>query len=312
MMNSKKPVVLITGASGFIGRNLVSYLKAKASPFEIRTLSFLDFKKGIIQPDFFSGITHFVHAAGIAHRKITEETLELLKSSEHFFEMILNQLDSSDLEKAILLSSYSVSLLEKGLPSDNREYARSKEKTENFLKHACESRLTKTEAIILRPPLVYGPGAPGNFDNLLKILRLPVLLPLASLNSSRASIHVLNLCSAIETALISPQKAGTGIFEIKDPWKETLNSFLKGANTAIRGRAKLVPFPPELLSLFFKVFGKSSLLQKLTLENTIDPSDFISHFDWTPAVSYSDRFSGLASLDNPSQKLKKSVTNQVL
>lgn len=308
MATNQHKVVLITGANGFIGSQLLADTKNRFPHWKIKAisrspvpradswLSFQEFKKGAFPPSFFSDVNHFVHLAAIAHRKADYDSHELESVNIGFLDEILEHLNSIQLEKVVFLSSLAVSLLEKNVVLDTVAYAKAKAKAEQHLKWFAQKRLGATEIVILRPPMVYGKDAPGNFESLVRLLALPVPLPFKSLRSPRTSIHLKNLTAAIQSILESPLQSGTTTFEISDPWKESLNQFISDLQKAVSGKAKLIPFPPSVLSFLFRIIGKGSVYEKLALETNIDNSAFLSRYSWTPPIRFEARFDDLRTV----------------
>lgn len=305
-----KKTVLVTGPNGFIGRQLMIDISKQLSDWNIKVISrkpvenidgFLGFERfyeGDFDSSFFSDVTHVIHLVGLAHRFKNVDPSELERINVGSLQRLLHNLNLKSLEKLIFLSSYSVSLLEQNIVLDTAQYAITKERAEAILKEWYKKTVKVFEVVILRPAMVYGPGAPGNFERIQKLLRLPVPLPFGSLDCIRSFIHVKNLSSAMISALKTPLQAGITSWELSDPWSETFGGFVRDLNRAIHGKAIILKFPISLLRIGLTLLGKKDLFCKLTLSFQVDSKPFISDFSWKPPVSFESRFEDLKSESN--------------
>lgn len=301
----KAKTVLVTGPNGFVGRQLILDLKTQHPNWKIKvisrsevagvaeTLDYESFRHGRFDHSFFKDVDSVVHLAGLAH-KFHELKLEELDSvNVDFLREILSVLNIDVLHKFVFLSSYSVSLLERGVILDTVMYAKTKQKGEELLDHWFHKTSQKFEVVILKPSMVYGRGAPGNFDKLIRLLSLPVPLPFGSFQVPRSFIHVKNLSSAIVQILKCSTREGFSTWEISDPWVETFSGFVSDLNRTVQGRAKVFLFPLSVLKLCLILVGKKGLFEKLILSFKIDASPFMSRYDWRPPVNFENRFKDL-------------------
>ncbi|NBX68192.1 MAG: NAD-dependent epimerase/dehydratase family protein [Proteobacteria bacterium] len=302
--NSTK-TVLVTGANGFIGRQLISDLANQIPGFSIKVISrksilnldsVLDFDRFInndFKPSFFSDVTHVIHLAGVAHRFNNIDSTELERINVGYLQKLMFNLNLNSLEKLIFMSSYSVSLIEQSIVMDTAQYAVTKQNAELLLKDWYQKTSKLFEVIILRPTMVYGRGAPGNFERLQKLLKIPIPLPFGNLDRRRSFIHVRNLSSAMLSLLKAPRQAGIAVWELSDPWSETFIGFIQDLNKAIDGKAIIFKFPICLLRYGLSLLGKADLFRKLTLSFHIDVGPFIKQFNWSNVVSFESRFDDL-------------------
>jgi nucleoside-diphosphate-sugar epimerase len=271
----------------------IKTISRSSSSVEAETLDYQKFREGKFDRSFFADVSHVVHLAGLAH-KFKNLNLEEIKSVNiDFFQEVLANLNLKILEKLVVMSSYSVSLLEQGVVLDTIIYAVTKQKAEEILKSWFLSNSKTPEVIILRPPMVYGKGAPGNFGRIIKLLNLPIPLPLGSFRFPRSFIQINNLTSALVAILCSPKESGISRWEISDPWVETFSGFIQELNISIQGKARIFSFPLMLFKIVLTVCGKKEAFRKLILSYQIDPGPFIQNYDWKPPVKFLDRFKGL-------------------
>jgi nucleoside-diphosphate-sugar epimerase len=141
-----------------------------------------------------------------------------------------------------------------------------------------------TEWVILRPPLVYGPGVKANFLALLKLVDLHLPLPLAALSNRRSMIYLGNLVDAIIFAAESPKAAGQ-IFLVSDDYDLTVPNLLREIAQGMDRPSILFPFPPRGLEWLGRIMGSGETIQKLTRPLTVDTSKIQDMLGWRPPFS---------------------------
>ena len=157
-------------------------------------------------------------------------------------------------------------------PFPSEPYAIAKLEAERAL--AEELRESLTDWVILRPPLVYGPGCPGNLERLIKLSSLAPLLPFGSVHSLRTLISIDNLIDALLIAAHHPA-VSRRVFVVADSEDidvaGILRAFLLGLG---RGTWRLFPIPPFLIGFLLRLLGKKSLWHKFSSELRVDSSAF--------------------------------------
>lgn len=286
--------ILITGAGGFVGTHLVKFLVKEGYSLKFisrnpreegETLIFDEFMIGKFNETFFEDVSVVIHLAAIAHNFNFPKSEEIDKVGLHFTEKLLNAFSSSSVKKIIYLSSIAVSILDKNIILDTYQYGISKRKIEELLKNFNEKRDNTFQITILRPPLIYGKGAPGNFLKLLKLLKKPLVLPFGSFENKRSFLFIDNLVSAIGTIIRADTRRGVAVYELSDPWFCTLSSFMSDFKKASGSKVILIPFPQSLLKFLLTVIGAGALYQKLALELKVDSRKFQDDFQWKPACT---------------------------
>ena len=301
--------VLVTGATGFIGSALIKFLvrdpdcsvvgmvrSIKDLPFS----SAVEFRLGEIGSSDrigidLSDIDVIIHTAGRAHimsdpsaspidefrRVNTAGTLNLARFAAN-----------SGVKRFVFLSSIKVngestvlgapfSINSKENPRD--PYGVSKYEAEVGLREI--SGETGLQVTIIRLPLVYGPGVKGNFNTLLKALRLRIPLPFASVKNNRRSMVGLdNLLSMIVICLREP-KAANQTFLISDKADLSTYSLLSLLGTAIGKPAALFTFPIVILNLIAKLFRVEAKAQRIMGTLQVDISHTCIHLGWEPPFS---------------------------
>ena len=133
------------------------------------------------------------------------------------------------------------------------------------------------EVVCLRPPLVYGPGVKGNFLRLMRLVRLGVPLPLASVANSRSMIYVANLASAVERALSG---SAQGTFLVCDGADLSTPQLVRMLAAAMGRRPRLFGVPPPLLRAAARALGRSDEVTRMLESLRLDCSGFKQQFQW--------------------------------
>lgn len=155
---------------------------------------------------------------------------------------------------------------------------------------------TGLELVIIRPPLVHGPGVKGNFASLIKVLRRGIPLPLGAITANRRSLIGLdNLCDALNLCLTHPQASGR-TFLVKDGDDVSTTRLIRLLAQGLGRPARLLPVPVALLRLAGRLTGKSAAIERLTGSLVVDDGP-LRGLGWTPPVSLED---GLRRMAAPS------------
>ena len=290
--------VLVTGASGLVGRALCVALQAVGhqvmsggrhaqGPGAVVT--------GELGPDcaWFDGIECpdvIVHLAARVHQmnEAPTEAEALHRNANTEGTLALAQRAvARGVRRFIFLSSVKVN--GEGRPSPYRAddlpapvdaYGRSKAAAEaGLLALAAGSAM---ELVIIRPPLVYGPGVGGNFLTMMRWLRRGVPLPLASLTGNRRSlVGVDNLVSLIVLCLTHPAAAGR-VWMAGDGEDVSTADLLRRIAAALDVPARLWPVPVRLLRLCAAMAGKQAMVERLCNTLTVDIGPTCAQLGWRP------------------------------
>ena len=214
--------ILITGASGFIGKNIIKYLQSK----NLNTLSFsrsygMNYEKIDLNYLNDQGVETILHLAGKAH------DLKDVSSEKEYFEAnflltikIFDAFLESNAKTFIFFSSvkavkdhYQDILIEDTYPTPFTAYGKSKSNAENYLL----SKIIDIEKriIILRPSMVHGPGNKGNLNLLYNLVSKNVPWPLGAFKNKRSFCSIDNLCFIVYELIIR-RKIKSGIYNISD------------------------------------------------------------------------------------------------
>jgi nucleoside-diphosphate-sugar epimerase len=152
-------------------------------------------------------------------------------------------------------------------------------------KLAIETALRRgPDLVVLRPPLVYGPGVKGNFRALLRLAAAGIPLPLASIHNRRSFIFLDNLLDLIASALDHPAAPGHALLMRDDEELSTPALFQRLAQK-LKRRARLFPFPPALLEASLRAAGRASAANALLRSLSVDDQPTRTLLGWQPRAS---------------------------
>ena len=300
--------VLVTGANGFIGQAFCADLPSRG----YRVLGVVRRNPDVGQQDgvqylemgnldectnwasALTGVDSVVHLAGRVHH-ILETAADPLAEFRHANVAItLNlarQAARSGVRRFVFVSSVKVNgestpfgqpFTADNVPQPLDPYAVSKFEAEQALMQLAGE--TGLEVVIIRPPLVYGPGVKANFDEMMRWLRKGLPLPLGLLYNQRSMVALDNLVDFIATCLHHPA-AINQIFLVSDGEDLTIRVLLQKMAAAFRIPSRLLPVPVFLLRAIGRTFGKKEMVQRLcnTLQVDIEKSQRL--LGWEPPIS---------------------------
>ncbi len=140
------------------------------------------------------------------------------------------------------------------------------------------------ETVIIRPPLVYGPGVGGNFYRLMKMVSKGVPLPFGRVNNRRSLVGVDNLCDLIRESLSNPSASGRA-FLVSDNEDVSTAELVRQIARAMGRPARLLPIPPAAMLIAAKMLGRSAEAARLTESLQVDVGDTMRALDWRPPVT---------------------------
>lgn len=309
-------MILVTGASGFVGLALCSALANQfPSRFTVRKKSSsslfgnLDLHEASLSSDqdwssIVSGVSVIVHCAARVH-VMKDKPTDALADFRHInVDGTLNlalQAAKAGVKRFIFISSIGVNGAETftqsftpcDMPSPVTPYAISKYEAEIGLLDLANN--TKMEVVIIRPPLIYGPNAPGNFLRLMKLISLGIPLPLkGASHNKRSFIYIDNLINFIIQCIAHPLAANQ-VFLVSDGDDVSTASLIKKIGFALGKPTQLIFMPFVLLSLIGKLTGKSENINQLfgSLQVDIEKTKYL--LGWEPPVTLDEGIRTTAS-----------------
>jgi len=308
---ARKPLVALTGATGFIGQYLLKELSRRG--YRLRVLlrrptmlpegcaSVLigDLSRPYNMSEALAEVDAVIHTAGLANAMSglpeddyrlfnTEATVRFARAAER-----------ARVKRFVFLSSIRAQsgptaegvLTEEREPHPTDAYGRSKLEAEKGLAQ------TGLDWAALRLALVYGPGAQGNVARLLKLARSPYPLPLAGLRARHSLLALDNLVEAVDRVLAAPAPLKRP-FIVADPKPLTIGEIVAALRQGLGRRAGLFYVPRPMLEAALRAAGHGGNCEPLFGSLVADPSA-LSRLDWTPPVATQQ---GLASLAQQSAR----------
>jgi nucleoside-diphosphate-sugar epimerase len=300
--------VLVTGGSGFVGKALVKTLKDGAN-LAVRTSSrrasndihkleeevfIADLSTETDWSDALLDVQVVVHTAARVHvinRKNLDQLKEFRIVNVEGTANLARQAAAARVRRFIFLSSIKVNgdMTELGVPfkvidtpAPEDPYGISKMEAEQVLRHI--SKETGMELVIIRPPLVYGPNAKGNFASMVKWLKRGFPLPFGSINNKRSFVGLDNLCDLISRCIDHPSATGK-TFMVSDDEDLSTTDLLKRSAFAMGINPRLVNIPQILIEYGAYFFGKADLAQRLCGSLQVDISKTKEILNWKPPIS---------------------------
>jgi nucleoside-diphosphate-sugar epimerase len=301
----RKPLLALTGATGFIGQYLLKELPKRG--YRLRVL----LRRPTLMPegcasvligdlacphnmaDALAGVDAVIHTAGIAstmsglpeddyRRFNTKATVKFAKAAER-----------ARIKRFVFLSSIRAQsgpiaddvLTEDREPQPTDAYGRSKLAAEQGLAE------TGLDWVALRLALVYGPGVHGNMARLIKLARSPYPLPLAGLRGEHSLLGIDNLVEAVDRVLAAPSPLKRPLI-VADPKPLTIGAIVAALRQGLGRSAGLFYVPPFALEAALRVAGKMENYQPLFGSLVADASP-LGRLNWKPVVATQQ---GLASL----------------
>jgi nucleoside-diphosphate-sugar epimerase len=299
--------VLVTGATGFVGRHLVPALVALGHEVRcavLRKVHGLQAEQVLInkielQSDWtqaLTGVDVVIHLAARVHvmsDSSTSPEKEYDQVNALATKRLAEQAAAMKVQRFVYLSSIKVNgefssrapFTEEVLDSPIDPYGLSKWKAEKYLKAVSEQG--GMDFVVLRPPLVYGPGVKANFLKMMHWVQKGWPLPFAQVSNKRHFIYIDNLVSALCAVLENP-KAANQVFLVADEEAFSLAQLLRQLAKGMNRTVFLMPVPVRAMSFVFALLGLKNLNARLFGCLEVNASKIKSEIGWTPPVSASE------------------------
>ena len=301
--------ILVTGANGFIGTQLSKTLANSGHEVRItarsiaqnisttRELITCDLESADNLDHLTTGCDAIVHLAGRAHvmsdDPATSESL-YLSANVDVTKKLAQSASRTGVKRMILMSSVKVNgestsldtpFTSQDAPNPQDPYGRSKTQAEQALWDVTST--SELKGIVIRPPLVYGPGVRANFASLIGIVNRGIPLPLGSIHNKRSFVSIDNLIDCIATALQSSNAAGQ-TFLVSDGNDLSTPELIRSIASALHKSPMLIPFPPALLKLAATTAGKRGAYDRLCGSLTVDIALTKQNLSWIPPFTVQD------------------------
>ena len=313
--------VLVTGASGFVGRYMCEEMLRQGwqvrgavrssaqlpDGAEVVAVGNIDGDTGWMNA--LRGVDAVIHLAARVHvmkDTAVDPLAEFIRVNLYGTSNLAQQAARAGVRRLVYVSSVKVNgertapisplspnpspiegegknvFFESDEPNPHDPYAISKWRAEqDLLRIAQESGL---EIVIVRPPLVYGPGVKGNFISLMAAIDKGVPLPLAGANNLRSLVYVENLVDALIVCATHPGAAGK-IYLVSDGEDISTPDLLRRLGTALGRPARLFHCTPALLKLAGQLTGKSDQVERLLSSLQVDSGKIRRDLNWAPPYS---------------------------
>lgn len=296
--------VLVTGASGFVGRTLLPALNAAGhevvaairggDPSAPSLAGVPLHPVGDIGPETdwnsaLDGIDAVVHLAARVHvmkESVADPLAQYNRVNAEGTARLANAAKAAGVKRFVFLSTVKVMgdsdrgrpLAEDLTPAPVNPYALSKWVAEKALRDVCGAGPMRP--LILRPPMVYGPGVKGNMLRLLKLCQRAPPLPLAAVDNLRSIVSAANLSDAIVVGLARPDAAGA--YFVRDPEDVSTPELIRRVARALGRPTRLFPLPTAMLRLGAAVTGQSEAASRLLDSLSVDDAKIRRDLGWTP------------------------------
>lgn len=314
-----KPVVLVTGASGFVGgavaqallaagQLVVAAVRQKPSQAPLQHANLQCRAVGGIdnntqwQP-LLQGVNIVVHCAAHAHM-MNEHTTDALAAYRQVNVAgtlrLAQQAAAAGVQRFVFISSIGVNgnhsakpFTEACTPQPHDAYSLSKLEAEQAL--LALAAQTGMEVLIIRPPLVYGPGAPGNFASLVKWVQRGIPLPLGAVHNQRSLVALDNLVNFVllcADRTRSPQAANQ-VFVVADGEDVSTTTLLRKVAQAAGRPSRLLPVPAWLLRAGSSLLGKRAVADRLLCNLQVDATKACTLLGWRPVVTMDEQLAAM-------------------
>ncbi|MGB3339458.1 MAG: NAD-dependent epimerase/dehydratase family protein [Devosia sp.] len=306
--------VLVTGASGFVGKAVTEHLRRRSDWSVLAGVrSGTSGKDEVVLGDLSStsiptllpqqGVDAIVHCAARAHvmnEAARDPLAEFRRVNLTGTEQLAERAAQCGVGHFVFISSVKVNgdshasgqpFTADQVPAPQDPYGVSKLEAEQAL--AALSARTGMDVTVVRPPLIYGPGVKANFLAMMRWLDKGIPLPLGGAINSRSLVGLGNLCDLIDTILVNPRARGE-TFMASDGQDLSTPQLLRLIGQALSRPARLVSIPPGIARLALGALGHSAYYERLfgSLEVSIEKTRDV--LDWHPPHSPADGLKSVA------------------
>jgi len=304
-------VVLVTGANGFIGSALCRRLQDAGMPVRaaLRDRSSIPASEGVQTGGYewvvlhdqstegetqqvLHGVQAVVHLAARVHVMVdraSDPLHEFRRVNRDWTERLARAAAGQGVRRFVYMSSIKVNgeetqvpFTEDDVPNPQDPYGISKWEAEQVL--AAVLAKTGLETVVLRPPLVYGPGVGGNFLQLLNVVRKGIPLPLASVDNRRSLMYRENLVDALFYCMRDARAAGR-TYLVSDGEDLSTPDVIRRLAKALNKTPCLWPLPLWVLRAVGRFMGKKAMIERLLGSLQIDSSRIKRELEWHPPYS---------------------------
>ncbi|MFA6013853.1 MAG: SDR family oxidoreductase [Gallionellaceae bacterium] len=290
---------LITGATGFVGKSLYRELLLKGHSVRVAVRQVSDDLNSIVvgnidqNTDWHAALNNVqvvIHLAArvhVMHDTADDPLREFRRVNTAGTEKLARAAAAAGAKRLVYVSSIKVNgeatvdkiFTEADLPCPQDPYGISKFEAEQALKKV--SQETGLDIVVIRPPLIYGAGVKGNFEQMLRFLSKGIPLPLSLIKNQRSLVYIGNLVDALITCAVHPAAAGQ-TYLLSDGDDISTPDLLRELGKGLGCPAWLLPCPPGILKFVGSVTGRSDQIERLLGSLQVDSGKIRRELNWTP------------------------------
>lgn len=300
---NQREAIFVTGATGFVGSHIaqdlarlgyqVYYGVRSKERFQAKSASIIqygDLRDGRNWRVELPSCRCVIHCAAWVHKKCKSraEQDECWNVNYEATLALFEAAVAKDVKLFIFMStagvyghSSSEVLTETSLTNPRDYYSTSKLAAETEIIRRAKERSVRV--IVVRPPMIYGPGAPGNYSILVRMLKRYNVVPEPSRSGCRSFLSISNMTSFIRTS-VQKELSVHGIYNVADVQCITLSSMIDSILHFKKRNPIRIKLPPALLILVFTIAGKGEIVPKIFGDMRISSAKAMSTFDWKPGA----------------------------
>jgi UDP-glucose 4-epimerase len=301
--------ILVTGANGFVGGALCDHLDQQGAAYlgAVRNASQAHVAIGDIgeATDWrkaLPGVETVVHLANRAHvmrERLADPLAEFRRINVDGTLNLARQAAAAGARRFVYVSSIKVNgeattdrpFEPEDVPAPQDPYGISKWEAEQAL--ARLGRDTGLEIVIVRPPLIYGPGVKANLLRLIQAVHRGLPLPFGAVRNKRSMVSVDNLCSVLLACASHPAAAGR-TFLVSDGHDLSTAELIRVIAQGVGRRARLVPVPPSAMLFVAGLLGKQDAARRLLGSLQVDSSALTQVLGWQPPYTIEEKLAAAA------------------
>lgn len=305
--------IVVSGANGFVGRAVSRLLIERGVPVNGLVRAGAECEPGVtpllidsldlVATAALQGASAVIHLAARVHvmRDDVADPLAAFRATNVAGTLALAEAaHRAGVPRFVFMSSIkALAETDSGRPLTERDerrppdpYGVSKAEAEvKLLEFGARSGL---EIVVIRTPLVYGPGVRANFLSLFDAIAKGWPLPIGAVTARRSLCYVGNLASATVECATNPRAAGE-IFHVTDGDDPSVAGLARLAGRHLGRRARLVPVPVGWLKLAGRITGKSAQIDRLTGSLRVDSTHIRERLDWTPPATLNEGLAATAA-----------------
>ena len=298
--------LLVTGANGFVGRALCDEAVARGFKVKGATRTACHFDSGAENiivgaidgatdwTSALNGINVVIHLAARVHvmrDRAVDPLAEFRRVNTAGTEHLARSAAAAGVKRLVYVSSIKVNgesthgeerFTEQDVPAPQDAYAISKWEAEQALHNVAAE--TGLEIVIVRPPLIYGPGVKGNFLRLLQVVEKGIPLPFARVRNTRSMLYVGNLSDILLCCATHPVAAGK-TYLVRDGEDISTPYLVQLVSDGMGKRAGLFPLPMRLLRALATVTGQHAAFERIMGSLRINDEHIRRELGWQPPFS---------------------------